>query len=47
MMVDRFYGRGLLIAASNLEESLDNALWRRFDEVVFLKPPKMMKSGDC
>jgi SpoVK/Ycf46/Vps4 family AAA+-type ATPase len=40
MMIDRFNGRGFLIAASNLAESLDPALWRRFDEVVLFDLPK-------
>jgi SpoVK/Ycf46/Vps4 family AAA+-type ATPase len=31
--------RGLLIAASNLAESLDEALWRRFDLVLELRKP--------
>src|ERR1700687_5987923 len=35
MMIDRYRGRGLLIAATNLEESLDNAIWRRFDDIAF------------
>ncbi|MGC2132619.1 MAG: ATP-binding protein, partial [Xanthobacteraceae bacterium] len=39
MMIDRYRGRGLLIAATNLEESLDNAIWRRFDDVVFFDLP--------
>lgn len=39
MMIDRFAGRSILIAATNLEQSLDRAIWRRFDEVlVFNKP---------
>ncbi|WP_198507748.1 AAA family ATPase [Qipengyuania seohaensis] len=41
MMIDRFEGRSLLIAATNLEEHVDRAIWRRFDEVVvFEKPSK-------
>ena len=40
MMIDRFHGRGLLIAASNLQDSLDTAVWRRFDEVVLFDLPK-------
>lgn len=31
--------RGPLIAATNLEGSLDEALWRRFDEIVQLQAP--------
>jgi len=39
MLIDRFKGRGFLIAATNLEESLDGALWRRFDDVVYFDQP--------
>jgi SpoVK/Ycf46/Vps4 family AAA+-type ATPase len=33
-MLDRFTGRSLVIAATNFEQALDPALWRRFDEVI-------------
>jgi SpoVK/Ycf46/Vps4 family AAA+-type ATPase len=33
-MVERFKSRGILIAATNLETTLDEAIWRRFDDVV-------------
>lgn len=39
MLIDRFKGKGFLVAATNLEESLDAAIWRRFDEVVFFELP--------
>lgn len=39
MLIDRFKGKGFLIAATNLEESLDAAIWRRFDEVVIFDLP--------
>ncbi|MDX2264793.1 MAG: ATP-binding protein [Hyphomicrobiales bacterium] len=39
MFVDRFKGRGLVIAATNLESTLDSAVWRRFDEVIVFDPP--------
>lgn len=39
MIIDRFRGKGFLIAATNLEESLDTAIWRRFDEVVVFDLP--------
>ena len=39
MLIDRFKGKGFLIAATNLEESLDAAIWRRFDEVVVFDLP--------
>jgi SpoVK/Ycf46/Vps4 family AAA+-type ATPase len=38
-MLDRFKGRSLVIAATNFEQSLDPALWRRFDEILrFTRP---------
>jgi SpoVK/Ycf46/Vps4 family AAA+-type ATPase len=39
MLIDRYRGKGFLVAATNLEESLDNAIWRRFDEVVAFELP--------
>jgi SpoVK/Ycf46/Vps4 family AAA+-type ATPase len=33
-VMDNFQGRSLIIAATNYEESLDRAIWRRFDEVI-------------
>lgn len=39
MLIEEFEGRGLMIAATNLQSSIDAAAWRRFDEVVFFKPP--------
>ncbi|WP_316229087.1 ATP-binding protein [Bradyrhizobium sp. SZCCHNR1070] len=39
MLIDRFKGKGFLVAATNLEESLDAAIWRRFDEVVVFELP--------
>ena len=38
-MLDAYEGRSLLIAATNHEGLLDTAIWRRFEEVLFLKPP--------
>ncbi len=38
-MLDNFDGRSLIIAATNFEQSLDPALWRRFDEVVRFERP--------
>lgn len=29
--LDEFHGKSIFIAATNLEEELDNAIWRRFD----------------
>jgi SpoVK/Ycf46/Vps4 family AAA+-type ATPase len=39
MLIDRFKGKGFLIAATNLEASLDSAIWRRFDEVIIFDLP--------
>ena len=39
MMIDRFEGNSVLIAATNLEQTLDRAIWRRFDEVVIFDRP--------
>ena len=38
-MLDNFHGRSLLVAATNFEQALDPALWRRFDEVVRFERP--------
>ncbi len=38
-MVERFRGPGLVIAATNLPQFLDEAIWRRFDDVVSFDPP--------
>jgi len=38
-MLDAYRGRSLIIAATNHERMLDSAIWRRFEEVLFLKPP--------
>ena len=38
-MLDNFQGRALIIAATNFEEALDPALWRRFDEIVRFERP--------
>lgn len=38
-LVDRFNSRTLLIAATNFEQSLDPALWRRFDEIIRFDKP--------
>jgi len=41
MMIDRFAGKGLLIAATNLDSSIDYAAWRRFDEVMLFERPTL------
>ena len=38
-MLDFYQGRSLVIAATNHEGMLDTAIWRRFEEVLFLEPP--------
>ncbi|MCK6685315.1 MAG: ATP-binding protein [Thermoanaerobaculia bacterium] len=40
-ILDSFDGRSLVIAATNFEQVLDPALWRRFDEIIrFGRPDK-------
>ncbi|NLR73495.1 AAA family ATPase [Novosphingobium sp. ERN07] len=41
MMIDRFDGRSILIAATNLEETIDRAILRRFDEVILFNKPSV------
>lgn len=38
-MTDRYRGPSLLLAASNHSQLLDQALWRRFDEVLTFRKP--------
>ena len=38
-LMDGFSGDSLLVAATNHEQALDPALWRRFDEIVRFEPP--------
>ena len=38
-MLDSYTGRSLIVAATNHEGMLDRAIWRRFEEVLFLKAP--------
>ena len=43
LFIDHIQPKGFLIAATNLDQSLDPAVWRRFDEVVwFDKPDRAM-----
>ena len=44
-MLDAYEGRSLIIAATNHEGMLDSAVWRRFEEVLFLKPPTTAELG--
>lgn len=39
LFIDRIEPRGFLIAATNLDASLDPAVWRRFDEVIWFDKP--------
>jgi SpoVK/Ycf46/Vps4 family AAA+-type ATPase len=39
LLIDKFKGRGFIVAATNLEATIDSALLRRFDEVVFFDIP--------
>ena len=38
-MLERYNGHSIIIAATNHEGMLDNAVWRRFEEVLCLQPP--------
>lgn len=40
MLIDRYKGKGFVIAATNVEDTLDEAVWRRFDEVVVFDLPE-------
>lgn len=39
LFIDRLQPKGFLIAATNLDNSLDAAIWRRFDEVIWFDKP--------
>jgi SpoVK/Ycf46/Vps4 family AAA+-type ATPase len=39
IFVDRLRPKGFMIAATNLDQSLDAAIWRRFDEVIWFDKP--------
>jgi len=39
LLMQSFQGPGILIAATNLENTIDSALWRRFDEVLLFEHP--------
>ena len=39
--IDTFIGNNTLIAATNHHELLDNAVWRRFSETIFIGPPSI------
>lgn len=44
-MIDRFKSRSVLIAATNLDSVVDNAIWRRFDDVVHFAEPTADEIG--
>ena len=39
IFIEQIEPRGFLIAATNLDQHLDSAIWRRFDEVVWFELP--------
>lgn len=39
IFIDRIKPKGFLIGATNLDEALDPAIWRRFDEVIWFDRP--------
>jgi SpoVK/Ycf46/Vps4 family AAA+-type ATPase len=39
VFIDRIRPKGFLVAATNLDQSLDPAVWRRFDEVIWFERP--------
>ncbi|MFH0957324.1 MAG: AAA family ATPase [Pseudomonadota bacterium] len=45
-LLDNFTGKSLIIAATNFEQSLDYALWRRFDEVLRFEKPDLQQIID-
>lgn len=40
IFIDRIQPKGFVVAATNLDQSLDPAIWRRFDEVVWFDRPE-------
>jgi len=38
-MMDAYQGQSLILAATNHEQILDNAIWRRFDEIIEIPLP--------
>lgn len=38
-IMDNFDGKSLIVAATNFEQALDPAVWRRFDEVIRFEKP--------
>lgn len=44
--IDAFIGNNTLIAATNHHELLDNAVWRRFSETIFIGSPNIDELAD-
>jgi SpoVK/Ycf46/Vps4 family AAA+-type ATPase len=40
-ILDNFQGRSLVIAATNFEQAIDPAVWRRFDDIVRFEKPTL------
>ena len=40
-LLEEYNGDGIIVATTNLEGSLDNALFRRFDDIIELKRPSV------
>lgn len=40
IFIDQIQPSGFLVAATNLDQSLDSAIWRRFDEVLWFDMPE-------
>jgi SpoVK/Ycf46/Vps4 family AAA+-type ATPase len=39
-LLDNFESNSIIIAATNYEKLIDNALWRRFDDVIYFSKPE-------
>jgi SpoVK/Ycf46/Vps4 family AAA+-type ATPase len=46
LFIDRMEPRGFVVAATNLDASLDPAIWRRFDEVMWFQKPDRKAIAD-
>jgi len=45
IFIDRITPKGFLVAATNLDQALDPAIWRRFDEVIWFDRPERAMIG--
>jgi SpoVK/Ycf46/Vps4 family AAA+-type ATPase len=45
-LLDHFIGKSVVIAATNFEQALDPALWRRFDEIIRFERPTLSQIED-